>query len=105
MIGTLLPLRSELRRCPPQRLMLKEIFLQLLLLRLVCKTYRETTFKLKFKYKARHLFMTTRAPYRYKLTRNQYLIERHYYAIYFSLTSYQALTITQLLNNVDKLTK
>ena len=74
-----LPLVLELRSLSPNRLTLKAVYLKVLLLKLILQRTNHVQFKFYSTRPTRTLFMTTRAPYRYKLTRNQYLLHRYHY--------------------------
>lgn len=103
-LTTNLPLRHNIILLRPQRLILKELFLQILLIKLLCLSTLRASFKFKLLYKTRKLFMTTRAPYRYKLTRNQYLLERYHYKISLTLALDQALAPNSFIMQLSDLT-
>ena len=105
MLTTNLPLRHNVITKHTQRLVLKELFLQLLLIKLFCTSNVHTSFKFTFLYKTRRLFMTTRAPYRYKLTRNQYLLERYHYKLCLTLALDQLLTPNTFISKLVRLTE
>ena len=69
----------------PNRLTLKQFYFTLLFFKLVIQQSSGPVFKFYAVRPTRTLFMTTRAPYRYKLTRNQYMLWRYRYV--FQLTA------------------
>ncbi len=105
LLTTNLPLRHNLILKRPQRLILKELFMQLLLIKLLCASVPHASFKFTFLYKTRRLFMTTRAPYRYKLTRNQYLLERYHYRIVLTFGFSRALNTQSFIPKLLMLTE
>lgn len=96
LLATTLPLQFFNIKQTRKRLILKELFLQLILLRLVVSYISNSTLKVSSPYLTRKLFMTTRAPYRYKLTRNQYLLARYNYSFLFENTQAPELHLSQL---------
>lgn len=92
-----LPLVKELRSLSPNRLTLKAFYLNLLLLKLILQQASSIKFKFYAIRPRRLLFMTTRAPYRYKLTRNQYMLQRYYYVFKLTLLKYKTTNLNQVL--------
>lgn len=76
-----LPLKRFLKKDAVQRMHLKSLYMHFLFLKLLLTKFKQVTFILRTKNSMRHLFMTTRAPYRYKGTRNQYLLQRYRYEL------------------------
>lgn len=95
-LATVIPLEAVHRRQSRKRLLLKNLFLQLVLLRLVVSYLPHTRLKFYPAYLTRKLFMTTRAPYRYKLTRNQYMLARYNYTCVFEHKLAYKIPSTQL---------
>lgn len=96
LLATTLPLQFFNIKQERKRLILKELFLQLILLRLIINYISHSKLKVASPYLTRKLFMTTRAPYRYKLTRNQYMLARYNYIFFFEHSQPHHLSLEQV---------
>ena len=95
LLATTLPLQVFNIKQERKRLILKDLFLQLILLRLILTYISNSKLKVASPYLTRKLFMTTRAPYRYKLTRNQYMLARYNYVFLFEHSQPPHLSLEQ----------
>lgn len=100
-----LPLGSATSKLSPRRLTLKSFYFSLLFLKLIVERSSKVQVRFYTCRPLRTLFMTTRAPYRNKLTRNQYLIQRYRYTLVFqwlglgNLSFSQGLALQKLAQN------
>lgn len=96
-LATTLPLQVFNIKQSRKRLILKDLCLQLMFLRLILVYIANNKFKVSSPRLTRQLFMTTRAPYRYKLTRNQYMLARYNYTCLFEHPCPNTLPLRQAI--------
>ena len=61
--------------------MIFDILIYLLFIKYVFSKFKGSSVKFNFIRRKRNIFVTTKAPYRYKLTRNQYLHLHYFYKL------------------------
>lgn len=87
------------------KLMVFDILVYLLFIRYVFNKFNGSSVKFNFIRCKRNIFVTTKAPYRYKLTRNQYLNLHYFYKldIKFTLNTISYPGNTLLANEIINL--
>lgn len=85
--------------------MIFDILIYLLFIKYVFNKFKGSSVKFTFVRRKRNIFVTTKAPYRYKLTRNQYLNLHYFYKldIKFILSPTLRFTSVDLANEIINL--
>ncbi len=87
------------------KLTIFDILIYLLFIKYVFNKFKGSSVKFNFVRRKRNIFVTTKAPYRYKLTRNQYIHLHYFYKldIKFSLASALCPSNIDLSNEIISL--